>query len=317
MLTEALDVLHRHHIVHHDIAPKNLLLCSTTATVPPATRQPADPAHRGVPLIRADERLCLADLGLSKDLALASGLTVAAGTTGFAPPEQREPGRSVDHRADIWAASALIVWLALNRPPDDGGHWKRNLRDAGWPAPVARVLARGLATRPSDRFAGVRDWLAALEPALLPPPPEPRPAQPAAKVPKRRRLFVPLLVVAALVVGAGAGVLATWDRNGASVSNTETGDGEVRTVVEDAGITITLDGPTTAAVGDAVTLTATVDGAESWEWVGPDGVISVGTDTFDLDAQRPGQATVRILAFDEGGEVVEATRRLTVTDEPG
>ena len=57
-------------------------------------------------------------------------------------------------------------------------------------------------------------------------------------------------------------------------------------MVEDAGITITLDGPTTAAVGDAVTLTATVDGAESWEWVGPDGVISVGTERSDLESHR-------------------------------
>src|SRR5699024_12096212 len=55
-------------------------------------------------LVGADERLLLSDLGMCKDLAINSGLTVSGGTAGFRPPEQSQPGM-VDTRADIWAAS--------------------------------------------------------------------------------------------------------------------------------------------------------------------------------------------------------------------
>jgi eukaryotic-like serine/threonine-protein kinase len=318
-LAGALGVLHRHSLVHRDLSPTNLLLRSTEARARPGAgtaRGPVqEPDPRKTSLIGRDESLLLADLGLSKDLALASGLTVAAGTSGFAPPEQREHGGVVDHRADIWAASAVIVWLAVGRAPDDAGRWRRDLREAGWPPGAAAVLDRGLVPDPGDRFPDVEEWVAALEDALRPGGPEPGLGEealtPAGGGPRRTRRWLTLLVPAVLA----AGVWATRGHGGPTVRSDPLGGGQVRTVVEDGGVTITLDGPDTVAVGQSVQLSAALDGAEAWIWVGPDGAVATGTDTFQMEALSPGRATVRLLAVDDHGEIIEASRRVSVTGD--
>lgn len=92
-LTDSLAAVHAGNVVHRDIAPRNLLLRST--------RGPEADGAAACEIVAADERLLLADLGLSKDLAVASGLTVAGGTAGFTPPEQREGPAQIDRRADV------------------------------------------------------------------------------------------------------------------------------------------------------------------------------------------------------------------------
>ena len=99
-LAAAVASVHRAQLVHRDLSPGNLLLASTAGTDVEAGVDPrADgaPGTIGSPsaAIRADERLLVADLGMCKDLARSSGLTVAAGTDGFRPPEQsRQIGRA-------------------------------------------------------------------------------------------------------------------------------------------------------------------------------------------------------------------------------
>ena len=78
--------VHRARLVHRDLSPGNLLLASHAT--------PADEPPLGSHLVRDDERLLLADLGMCKDLAVNSGLTVAGGTSGFRPPEQDAPALS-------------------------------------------------------------------------------------------------------------------------------------------------------------------------------------------------------------------------------
>src|SRR5699024_10486694 len=109
-LPQTLESLHAAELVHRDLSPGNLLL---------ATESAADGDGPGAQLVAADERLLLSDLGMCKDLAINSGLTVSGGTAGFRPPEQSQPGM-VDTRADIWAASALVSWVAegANLPKD-------------------------------------------------------------------------------------------------------------------------------------------------------------------------------------------------------
>ncbi|KAB1140181.1 serine/threonine protein kinase, partial [Micromonospora sp. AMSO12t] len=70
-------VLHRHGVVHRDLSPGNVLF-------------------RSGPY---GERVLIADLGLAKALAAASGLTARAGTPGYMAPEQDDPFAIVDTRA--------------------------------------------------------------------------------------------------------------------------------------------------------------------------------------------------------------------------
>ena len=121
-VAQALAAVHAEQVVHRDVSPGNLLLGGNRRTVAPSPGA----------LIGPDERLLLADLGLSKDMALASGLTVGAGTAGFTPPEQGAGGW-VDVRSDIWSASALMVWLGQGREPDPDGEWMEHLLQRDWP----------------------------------------------------------------------------------------------------------------------------------------------------------------------------------------
>ncbi|WP_262425453.1 serine/threonine-protein kinase [Brachybacterium sp. Z12] len=163
-LAAAVDAVHQAQLVHRDLSPGNLLLTSTGGIVGDAG---AATGREGAALLGADERLLVADLGMCKDLAVSSGLTVAAGTEGFRPPEQSRPA-VVDIRADIWAMSALLRWL---------------IQGAALPVALTQVIERGLAEDPSNRQPDARAWLSEVEQALAPPAevirrlPPPRPAR--------------------------------------------------------------------------------------------------------------------------------------------
>ncbi|PWR05986.1 serine/threonine protein kinase, partial [Micromonospora acroterricola] len=77
-------VLHRNGVVHRDLTPGNILFHSAASGDPGA------------------ERVLIADLGLAKALAAASGLTARAGTPGYMAPEQDDPGAVIDTRADVF-----------------------------------------------------------------------------------------------------------------------------------------------------------------------------------------------------------------------
>lgn len=335
VLAHGVGALHRQHLVHRDLSPGNLLILSqaglgadqrvsslneSEAALVGATEPPA-----GGLLLQPGERLVLADLGVSKDLAVASGLTLAAGTSGFAPPEQREPGNQVDQRADIWAASALLVWLALGHPPDADGRWQVELAAIHWPSSLIDVLTKGLAPEPADRYPTIVRWHEAVttavgptdvaEPASIPAEPGPG-AQRARRAgwPTRSHVFV---VAGTLIAGAAGGWLVAGGRAepGPTVRTATVGDdGQVRTTVEDHGITITLDGPTEAEVGGQVTFDVSVEGADEWAWVGPDGHLVPARDQLELAPRTTGTGTVRVLAFNDTGQPLEASRELTITE---
>jgi hypothetical protein len=132
-------VLHDHGIVHRDLTPGNVLLT-------------ADP-----------ERVVIADLGLAKALAVASGLTARAGTPGYMAPEQDDPLSAVDRRADVYGLGRLGMTL-LGVPPVRPGEIPR-LRD-GVPRGIADVLRRATARRPEDRYRDAAAFGAALDRAI-------------------------------------------------------------------------------------------------------------------------------------------------------
>src|SRR5699024_3912028 len=119
-----------------------------------------EPDRAGAAVVAAGERLVVADLGMCKDLALNSGLTVAGGTAGFRPPDQDGPG-IIDTRADLWAMSTLLLSMC-----GQGHQPQEHL-----PPALFDALHRSTATDPADRHPDVASWLADIETALRPPQP--------------------------------------------------------------------------------------------------------------------------------------------------
>jgi eukaryotic-like serine/threonine-protein kinase len=107
----------------------------------------------------------LADLGLAKRLAEASGLTQAAGTPSYMAPEQSRGDGGFDERADIYAVGGVTYALIAGRTPFPAGSVADVLgRDPdlrppslasrlyGVPGALDDILARALAYDPRDRW---------------------------------------------------------------------------------------------------------------------------------------------------------------------
>ncbi|MEU8330758.1 serine/threonine-protein kinase [Micromonospora sp. NPDC048839] len=181
-------VLHRHGVVHRDLTPGNILFHSAG---------PDDPDT---------EKVLIADLGLAKALAAASGLTARAGTPGYMAPEQDDPGAVVDTRADVYGLGRLGIRLLGADPPR---HAPEIRLRADVPPAVAAVLAQATAHHPADRYPDA----AALHTALtrvsgqvgLAAATGPVRQQPAPPSGGRRRSWLRVVgaaVVAAVLVGA-------------------------------------------------------------------------------------------------------------------
>ncbi|SCG73553.1 serine/threonine-protein kinase [Micromonospora coxensis] len=129
-------VLHRQRVVHRDLTPGNILF----ATAPDGVR------------------VLVADLGLAKALAAASGLTARAGTPGYMAPEQDDALAVVDPRSDVFGLGRLGLRL-LDRHPD---HAPAAAWPDGVPVAVSAVLRRATAPRPADRYPDADAFRAAL-----------------------------------------------------------------------------------------------------------------------------------------------------------
>ncbi|HET9499858.1 MAG TPA: serine/threonine-protein kinase [Marmoricola sp.] len=148
-----LSVLHRAGIIHRDIKPQNLLLRSR-------------PPHAGP---GPDFEVLVADLGVAKAAAHASGLTQVVGTPSYIAPEQAL-GTGLDVRADVHALGAVTYVLLTGRLVRDDG--LSGLLDARLPpAPstvvevppaVDAVVLRALEPDPDDRWPDVDSFVDAL-----------------------------------------------------------------------------------------------------------------------------------------------------------
>jgi eukaryotic-like serine/threonine-protein kinase len=314
-LGDGLAAVHLAGLVHRDVAPRNLLLRSVETSVTSGDGQ----------LVAADEQILLADLGMSKDLVEASGLPVGGGTAGFRAPEQREEVGRVASTTDVWAASAVLVWLLLDRHPDDGGRWREDLAAAGWSPTVVDALAQGLAADPAERPGDVTPWVGRLLDAATPVPPPARLADPIVDVPRSpplrpwaraRRAASAAVVLAAAVQLPGSAVVldrALTDDDDQTVE--DLGDGRVRVSASRGDSSIAIVGPAEMTTGSPATFEAEARAVESWLWIDPDGAVHPDIRRMDVTARSPGSATVTLIGVDDDtGEHVQAQHRLPVGD---
>lgn len=302
-LADALQAVHAAQLVHRDLSPGNILLAAE-----PGSNNQIGPASQ---LVRPDERLLLADLGMCKDLALNSGLTVSGGTAGFRPPEQAQAG-VVDTRADIWAASALLAWLTEATHVPEAFH---------------AVLHRGMRTDPGARQQTVAQWLEEIETALVPKPPvNPPPSNLGTQENIATQLdsphstvgplpdFIPTtsgtstvrtstlllsgLAVLTGIIGLVAGLFLSSDRHPATIDD----------------ISIAIDGPEEVTVGEPVTFTAETQGVDSWVWALPTGTHLVDDAEATMTPTEPGTNEIILRARADDGEELEARHHVSVTE---
>ena len=87
-ILEAMQFVHEKNFVHRDMKPSNIM-------------------------IRNDERICILDFGIAKDMGSQGGGTVIGtiiGSDGYMSPEQAD-GFSIDHRADIYALGCVFYYM--------------------------------------------------------------------------------------------------------------------------------------------------------------------------------------------------------------
>lgn len=304
VLASALQAVHRSGLVHRDVKPDNLLIAS----------------HGGssaeTQILRPGERLRLGDLGYAKDLAATSGLTVGGGTHGFNAPEQRTSLGTVDARADIFGASAVIFWLLTGATPSlESDSQRRALSSVGVDDATTSALIRGLDEHPAGRFATIEDWHRAIEaprrPANAPERTLSEPHEVATSGPVagrgRTRPVHGLMLVVALMLGATAAAAAIVIADRDSGPQVETmDDGTIRVEDRDGDLRLAVFGPSVATVGNETTFRAGGRGAVSYTWITPEGMpVDAAADSELLvTVTEPGASHVTLIGRHADGRTL-------------
>jgi eukaryotic-like serine/threonine-protein kinase len=120
------------------------------------------------------------DFGVARAMDQGDTLTAGqiVGTPSYMAPEQASGG-AIDHRTDLYALAAIAYRALTGHPPFSGKEvaetlyrvvhtrpTRPTLLAPELPAAVDAVLAKGMARRPTDRFASATEFATALRDAL-------------------------------------------------------------------------------------------------------------------------------------------------------
>ncbi|MDH4363556.1 MAG: protein kinase [Acidimicrobiia bacterium] len=161
-------VVHSHGLIHRDIKPSNLLIAGPRLA---AAAGPQPEPRSGI--LGANERLVLGDFGLAKDIELhTTGLTIAAGSGGYAAPEQMALAGVPSRLTDLFAATGVMYRVLAGRRPPGFDLERRRVPfpDGEWwmAGPLGAFFRQGMAYEPELRHDSIDHWLASFTAALAP-----------------------------------------------------------------------------------------------------------------------------------------------------
>ena len=172
-ILSALSYAHDAGIVHRDIKPENVILVDQDGD-----KDFAKILDFGIAKLR-DDAHPEENTGLLNNDAKLTQHGVTIGTPTYIAPEQAY-GQAIDGRADLYSLSVMLYEMLTGAPPFDADEVGTLLRmhvsnevplfsemtSADIPAPVERMIRRGLAKKPGDRIPTAEAYIEQIDEVL-------------------------------------------------------------------------------------------------------------------------------------------------------